>query len=47
MKEMVNTIAYGGGFLSHTTIELACTLKPLQLWLPNFVTSCFYLFATI
>ena len=44
-----NPIAYGGGggFLSHTTIVLAATLKPLKLWLPNFVTSCFYLFATI
>ena len=37
----------GGGFLSHTTIVLAATVKPLKLWLPNFVTSCFYLFATI
>ena len=37
----------GGGFLSHTTIVLAATLKPLKLWLPNFVTSCFYFFATI
>ena len=36
-----------GGFLSHTTIVLAATLKPLKLWLPNFVTSCLYLFATI
>ena len=36
-----------GGFLSHTTIVLAATLKPLKLWLPNFVTSCFYLYATI
>ena len=46
----LNPIAYGrggGGFLSHTTIVLAATLKPLKLWLPNFVTSCFYLFATI
>ena len=44
-----NPIAYGGRgrFLSHTTIVLAATLKPLKLWLPNFVTSCFYLFATI
>ena len=44
-----NPIAYrgGGGFLSHTKIVLAATLKPLKLWLPNFVTSCFYLFATI
>ena len=37
----------GGGFLSHTTIVLAGTLKPLMLWLPNFVTSCFYLLGTI
>ena len=37
----------GGGFLSHTTIVLAATLKPLKLWLPNFVTFCFYLFARI
>ena len=37
----------GGGFLSHTTILLAAPLKPLKLWLPNFVTSCFYLSATI
>ena len=46
---ILNPIAYGGGggFLSHTTIVLAATLKPLKLWLPNFVTSCFYLFATI
>ena len=36
-----------GGFLSDITIVLAATLKPLTLWLPNFVTSCFYLFATI
>ena len=34
----------GGGFLSHTTIVLAATLKPLKLWLPNFVTSCFYFY---
>ena len=45
--QICNPIAYGGGFLSHTTILLAATLKPLKLWLPNFVTSCFYLFATI
>ena len=45
--DRVNPIAYGGGFLSHTTIVSAATLKPLKLWLPNFVTSCFYLFATI
>ena len=46
---IVNPIAWGGGggFLSHTTIVLVATLKPLKLWLPNFVTSCFYLFATI
>ena len=37
----------GGGFLSHTTIILAATLKLLELWLPNFVTYCFYLFGTI
>ena len=37
----------GGGFLTHTTILLAATLKPLKLWLKNFVTFCFYLFATI
>ena len=44
----INPIAYGGGgFLSHTTIVLAATLKPLKLWLLNFVTSCFFLFATI
>ena len=36
-----------GGFLSHTTILLAATLRPLKLWLPNFVTSCFHLFTTI
>ena len=30
--------------LSHTNIVLAATQKPLKLWLPNFVTSCFYLF---
>ena len=41
------TLLPTGGFLSHTTIVLAATLKPLKLWLPNFVTSCFYLFATI
>ena len=34
----------GGGIFSHTTIVLAATLTPLKLWLPNFVTSCFYLF---
>ena len=45
--QSVNPIAYGGGFLSHTTILLAATLKPLKLLLPNVVTSCFYLFATI
>ena len=43
----VLTLLPVGGFLSHTTIVLAATLKPLKLWLPNFVTSCFYLFATI
>ena len=38
-------IAYGGGgFLSHATRILAATLKLHKLWLPNFVTSCFYLF---
>ena len=37
----------GGGILSHNTIVLAATLKALKLWLPNFVTSCFYLFSTI
>ena len=37
----------GGAFLSHTTIVLAATLKPLKVWLPHFVPSCFYLFATI
>ena len=44
-----NPIAYGGEgrFLPHTTIVSAATLKPLKLWLPNFLTSCFYLFATI
>ena len=47
IQQTINPIAYGGGgFLSHTTIVLAATLKPLKLWLPNFVTSCFYLFAT-
>ena len=35
-----------GGFLSHTTIVLAATLKPLKLWLPDLVTSWFYLFST-
>ena len=46
--EKFNPIAYGGGgFLSHTTILLAATMKPLKLWLSNFVISCFYLFATI
>ena len=48
---IINPIAYGvgggRGLLSHTTRLLAATLKPLKLWLPNFVTSCFYLFATI
>ena len=47
LYSFLNPIAYGGGFLSHTTIVLAATLKPLKLWLPNFVTSCFYLSATI
>ena len=32
--------------LSHTTRVLAATLKPLKLWLPNYVTSSFYLFVT-
>ena len=41
------TLLPTGGFLSHTTILLAATLKPLTLWLPNFVTYCIYLFATI
>ena len=41
----INPIAYSGGILSHTTIVLAATLKPFTVWLPNFVTSCFYLFA--
>ena len=46
-----NPIAYGGGggggggYLSHTNRVSAATLKPLKLWLPNFVT-CFYIFAT-
>ena len=31
----------GGGFLSHTTILSVATLKPLKLWLPNFVAFCF------
>ena len=46
----LNSIAYGGGvggFLSHTTRILGATLKPLKLWLPNLVTSCFYFFVTI
>ena len=50
LREKFNPIAYGRGggeILSHTTIVLAVTLKPLKLWLPNFVTSCFHLFATI
>ena len=48
-KEFLNPIAYGGRgrFLSHTTIVLAATLKPYKLWIPNFVTSCFFIFATI
>ena len=46
-NKILNPIAYGRGLLSHTTIVLALTVKPLNLWLPNFVTSCFYLFATI
>ena len=48
-SEYLNPIAYQGGegFLSHPTRILAATLKPLKLWLPNFVTSYFYLFATI
>ena len=46
---LLTPIAYGGvrDFLSHTPIVLAATLKPLKLWLPNFMTSCFYLFAKI
>ena len=34
-------------FLSHTTRMLAATLKPYKLWLLNFVTTPFHLFATI
>ena len=46
--EYLNSTAYqGAGFLSHPTRILTATLKPLKLWLPNFVTSYFYLFATI
>ena len=42
MYGVFNPIAYGElGFLSHTTIVLAATLKPLKLWPSNFVTSCF------
>ena len=37
----LNPIAYGGGFLSHTAILSVATLKPLKLWLPNFVAFCF------
>ena len=33
----------GEGGLSHTTRILPVTLKPLKLWLPNFVNPCFYL----
>ena len=40
------TLLPTGEILSHTTIILAATLKPLKLWLPKFVTSCFYLFST-
>ena len=47
MTKDLTLLPTGGGFLSHTTIVLAATLKPLKLWLPKFVTSCFYLFATI
>ena len=34
-----------GGFLHHQSIS--CHSKPLKLWLSNFVSSCFYLVATI
>ena len=40
-----NPLAYGR-ILSPTTIIVAATLKPLKVWLPNFMTFCFYLFAT-
>ena len=33
----------GGGVPPHTTTVLAAILKPPKLWLPNSVTSCFYL----
>ena len=43
----LHPIAYGGRGLSHTIRLLAVTLKPLELWLPNIVICCFYLFATL
>ena len=47
VEDGLTLLPTGGGFLSHTTIVSAATLKPLKLWLPNFVISCFYLFVTI
>ena len=41
-SKMFNPIAHGrGGLLAHAIRLIAVTLKPLKLWLPNFVNLCF------
>ena len=34
-------------FLAHTFRLLAATMKLFKQWFPDFVTSCFHLFATL